>query len=465
MAGLDQLHPVFADRLRRLSDAVGGLDWTSGYRSSARQKQLYDCWRARRPGCAPANPPGSSNHEAIPNGDAQGLAMDIGRRNRDAARRRGREFGVHFPIAGEPWHVQPVECQSPKFTGVPNFGGGSHVHPSPSPSPSPSGPRVLRKGDRGGDVADWQRTLGIPDDGVFGPQTEEATKRFQREHGLVDDGVVGPRTRQAAQAPTAPAPPPPPPAPSSFRVIPKAEWGAASPRGEMASLALPVKEFWIHHTVSQATDDVFADARKVQEVAFSRGFDDTSYCYLVHPNGMVLEGRGLTVGAHTKGRNSISIGLAFIGNLSEVEPTPAAMEGARWLQGHLVNTGALDLGYGIRGHRDNPESPSECPGNHLYPRLGELGKDPSVAMPGPSAPPAPPNNEEIIMALPVVRQGDKGQHVSNVQGLLNANGQSVAIDGDFGPGTQRGLSAWQGRAGLGADGVVGPKTWRALLSV
>ena len=50
---------------------------------------------------------------------------------------------------------------------------------------------------RGGGVRALQRTLGVPADGAFGPQTERAVRRFQRRHGLVADGVVGPATRRA----------------------------------------------------------------------------------------------------------------------------------------------------------------------------------------------------------------------------------------------------------------------------
>ncbi|MEY2517617.1 MAG: resuscitation-promoting factor RpfB [bacterium] len=42
-----------------------------------------------------------------------------------------------------------------------------------------------------------QRALGIEVDGVLGPSTRRATRRFQREHGLKPDGRLGPRTLQA----------------------------------------------------------------------------------------------------------------------------------------------------------------------------------------------------------------------------------------------------------------------------
>src|SRR3954467_10272134 len=50
---------------------------------------------------------------------------------------------------------------------------------------------------RGGGVRSLQRVLGVPADGVFGPATEAAVRRWQQRHGLVADGIVGPQTRQA----------------------------------------------------------------------------------------------------------------------------------------------------------------------------------------------------------------------------------------------------------------------------
>ena len=42
-----------------------------------------------------------------------------------------------------------------------------------------------------------QRALGIEVDGVLGPETRRATRRFQEAHGLKVDGLLGPRTLEA----------------------------------------------------------------------------------------------------------------------------------------------------------------------------------------------------------------------------------------------------------------------------
>jgi peptidoglycan hydrolase-like protein with peptidoglycan-binding domain len=49
----------------------------------------------------------------------------------------------------------------------------------------------------GGGVRALQQALGVPADGVFGPTTQHALRRWQRAHGLTADGVAGPQTRSA----------------------------------------------------------------------------------------------------------------------------------------------------------------------------------------------------------------------------------------------------------------------------
>jgi len=53
---------------------------------------------------------------------------------------------------------------------------------------------TVRKGSRGAVVAEVQEKLGLTADGVFGPGTERAVKKWQGENGLTADGIVGPKT-------------------------------------------------------------------------------------------------------------------------------------------------------------------------------------------------------------------------------------------------------------------------------
>lgn len=53
---------------------------------------------------------------------------------------------------------------------------------------------LIKQGSRGSHVEDIQEFLGLKADGIFGPRTEAAVKRFQQENNLWTDGIVGPKT-------------------------------------------------------------------------------------------------------------------------------------------------------------------------------------------------------------------------------------------------------------------------------
>ena len=62
----------------------------------------------------------------------------------------------------------------------------------------------------------------------------------------------------------------------------------------------------------------------------------------------------------------------------------------------------------------------------------------------------------------ILRRGDSGDEVRELQRRLSQAGFPLALDGQFGPATERAVRAFQKRAGLVVDGLAGPKTDRRL---
>ncbi|KZB88022.1 glycoside hydrolase domain-containing protein [Amycolatopsis regifaucium] len=64
---------------------------------------------------------------------------------------------------------------------------------------------------------------------------------------------------------------------------------------------------------------------------------------------------------------------------------------------------------------------------------------------------------------PTLRQGATGAAVNRLQRALTAaSGKTLAIDGAFGPNTEKTVRDYQSSRGLDVDGVVGQATWAAL---
>lgn len=100
------IHPEFKKRLDMWNNEMGGrFDTSRGYRSMAQQEYLWNRWRNRVPGQAPAAPPGRSMHNF-------GLAVDLIPSITSAAQRAaGAKYGLRWPMSYEPWHVEPIEAR------------------------------------------------------------------------------------------------------------------------------------------------------------------------------------------------------------------------------------------------------------------------------------------------------------------------------------------------------------------
>lgn len=73
---------------------------------------------------------------------------------------------------------------------------------------------------------------------------------------------------------------------------------------------------------------------------------------------------------------------------------------------------------------------------------------------------------KVTIYVPTLRKGDKGEFVKSLQLLLVGNGYScgdAGFDGDFGNATQNAVKSFQKDCKLTIDGIVGEKTWAALL--
>jgi peptidoglycan hydrolase-like protein with peptidoglycan-binding domain len=77
--------------------------------------------------------------------------------------------------------------------------GVAAANPATTPEPTTTTEYniTLSAGDTGRQVELLQGALGIPIDGIFGPETEAAVQHFQASHDLAVDGIVGPLTSAA----------------------------------------------------------------------------------------------------------------------------------------------------------------------------------------------------------------------------------------------------------------------------
>ncbi|MET9441016.1 peptidoglycan-binding protein [Streptomyces sp. NPDC006610] len=160
---------------------------------------------------------------------------------------------------------------------------------------------------------------------------------------------------------------------------------------------------------------------------------------------------------HARSANPYSVGIEHEGYVDQ----PAWFTDAMYRSSAALTRSIADR-YGIPKDRAHIVGHVEVPGNdHTDPGPHWDWNRYMQLVGGSSAGPV----QLSFASYATLRTGSTGDQVKAAQWLLNAQGFNAgAVDGQFGSGTAAAVRSFQTARGLSADGVVGARTWTALLS-
>ena len=292
---------------------------------------------------------------------------------------------------------------------------------------------VLCAGSEGRQVRLLQRALGIAVDGVYGPATEAAVRRFQATRGLLVDGIVGARTSHALAVQA-------PPVLSGAAVLRDLSGEAAEPApGEVReAVSSPGADgaVAVAATLEGAGSAVGGGAAGRTETAGGPEMADGA--------ATTGTGNGGTVALEGSGASGTSAAIAV--------GAPAPAEGTGTGTDETGGT-AIPAGAGPTGNYAAPAilegSGGASPGEAGAASAGD------EAAGGAGIGGAAGTRKERAAAAASARATTAA--VQRLQASLH-----VTADGEFGPATERAIRSFQAAHGLTVDGVAGAATWRAL---
>lgn len=260
-----------------------------------------------------------------------------------------------------------------------------------------------------------------------------------------------------------------------------AEWGAdldydSRPRDDTNQIFI----HWTGTAVPQDVADGDVDAemkhlRGIEAYHQRKGWAGIAYDWAVGNSGTLYRCRGDAKSAATGG----DIDLDQISNNSEAEAilvlVGQGQTASAECQATLSRVCSI-LGYDeLYGHRESSERGSgtatSCPGDQLmewvrqYRNTWEEGHKPAPAKPAPKPSTSTTTEEtgfENMRLLKNQKPMLKGTDVKAAQTLLNLHGAKLKVDGYYGDNTEKAVKAFQKKAGVGVDGIVGPNTRREL---
>ncbi len=220
----------------------------------------------------------------------------------------------------------------------------------------------------------------------------------------------------------------------------------------------------IHHTYTpfSSSGGYAARIRGIQAYHMdTRGWCDIGYHFLVTEDGQVWEGRPLDrLGAHVANNNTGNVGISYVGcfepnaecqkMVGNTKPPQAMIEGGAQIVAEISKLYGIDISAStVKGHRDHSGASTDCPGEDLYARLGDiraLAKNPG------SAPPInePPGTEPPTatgVALGVVWDLASSSSPANGTRLDQA---TIAVDSGTPTKVRAGDAFWQLKLSVGS---------------
>ncbi|MEV0491790.1 peptidoglycan-binding protein [Streptomyces atratus] len=233
---------------------------------------------------------------------------------------------------------------------------------------------------------------------------------------------------------------------------PSALWVPADPNNFTKGRSAPIDKVIIHVTQGSYSGSISWFQDPTSEVS--------AHYVIRSSDGQITQMvRNSDTAYHARGSNASALGIEHEGFIDDPSWFTDAM-----YRSSAALTRALCDRYGIPKDRAHIIGHSEAPGNdHTDPGpywdwaryMSYVGGDKSGG-----------SSDGLSFASYATQQsGSTGAQVTAVQKLLTAQGfDAGAADGKFGPATRAAVKRFQTARGLAADGIVGARTWTALLS-
>jgi len=185
-------------------------------------------------------------------------------------------------------------------------------------------------------------------------------------------------------------------------VIPQSEWRSGLPPPSYQRVETNVQHIIVHHSAGSNTNaDYTNTVRNIYLFhTIDRGWSDIGYNFLIGQDGTIFQGRSFgdasletddIRGAHFCGRNSGTMGICMLGNFNTAVPSDISISSLVQLAAWKLHKESLDP-FDVFSHPANANlralaahrngCPTECPGDNLYARLGDIRTQIAVRLEG-----------------------------------------------------------------------------------